>query len=682
MQESLVTRRAFAIFLAAALLSPGAGRAQQPPPPPPDSVRRDTTRTLQAVRIVAERAPVVTAVGGVSVVSITPDSLRLSPAPALKDVLREMPFVLVRQNSRGETELSIRGSESRQTAVLLDRIPLTLGWDSRTDPSLVPMSGARTIAVVRGLSSLLEGPNVLGGVVSIDVNSGESDDTYGRAVQLRTGADHTGASAFSGAVVSPWDISGGKLTMRAGGGLRSTSGAALSGDVLDPTSADDRRTNSDARQMDGYLALRYSAASGSWVGLSATGYSAERGVPPELHLSEPRLWRYPDASRVLAIASAGTGRRTTPWGAGDMELVVALNEGDTEIEDYSSLAYDSIVGREFDDERTLTTRLLADHSVGRGELRTAFTYANVRFREQFDDDPASHYEQRLWSVAAELEQPLRGFWRVNAGLAYDGSDTPETGGKPSLGRLDAWAGRVGVSTLLANAGARFHASVNTRSRFAALRELYSGSLGRFEPNPTLRPERLLGAEAGLTFLRSESQIQTVIFHNRLEDAVVRITTPTGNFTRVNRDQMRSTGLEVLGAVRAGAVSWSGDLMLQHVRLSDPATSGVDRRPEHVPEFRIGGGVGFPLWLQARGNLSASYTGHQYCANPDIGGTARLAGQTRADFSVEREWQMRSDGVLSRLRGLFAVDNVADRALYSQCGLPEPGRTFRIGMILN
>jgi iron complex outermembrane receptor protein len=681
MEESLVTRFAFVVYVAAAaMLAPAAGRAQQPPPP--DSTRRDTTRTLQAVRIVAERAPVVTAVGGVSVVSITPDSLRLSPAPALKDVLREMPFVLVRQNSRGETELSIRGSESRQTAVLLDRIPLTLGWDSRTDPSLVPMSGARTIAVVRGLSSLLEGPNVLGGVVSIDINSGESDDTDGRTVQLRTGADHTGASAFSGAIVSPWDLSGGKLTLRAGGGLRSTSGAALSGDVTDPASPDDRRTNSDARQMDGYLALRYSAASGPWLGLSATGYSAERGVPPELHLSDPRLWRYPDASRVLAIASAGTGRRTTPWGAGDMELVVALNDGDTEIEDYASLAYDSIVGREFDDERTLTTRLLADHSVGRGELRTAFTYANVRFREQFDADPASHYEQRLWSVAAEMEQPLPGFWRVNAGVAYDGSDTPQTGGKPSLGSLDSWAGRLGVSTLLANAGARFHASVNTRSRFAALRELYSGSLGRFEPNPTLRPERLVGAEAGLTFLRSESQIQTVIFHNLLKDAVVRITTPAGNFMRVNRDEMRSTGLEVLGAVRAGPVSWSGDLMLQRVRLTDPATSGFDRRPEHVPEFRLGGGVGFPLWLQARGNVSASYTGHQYCVNPDTGGTGRLAAQTRADVSMEREWQVRSAGLLSRLRALVAVDNVTDGALYGQCGLPEPGRTFRIGMILS
>lgn len=657
-------------------------RVEAQQPPRPDSVRRDTTRTLEAVRVVAERAPVVTAVGGVSVVSITPDSLRLSPAPALKDVLREIPFVLVRQNSRGETELSIRGSESRQSAILLDRIPLTIGWDSRTDPSLVPMSGARSIAVVRGLSSLLEGPNVLGGVVSIDINSGESDDTADPAASLRTGTDHTGATSSSVAIVAPWLLTNARIALRAGGGYRSTSGVALSNRVRDPTSTDDRRTNSDARQLDGYAAVRYSSDWGPWVGLSATGYSAERGVPPELHLTVPRLWRYPDAKRVLAIASAGTGRQRTPWGSGDMELVFAVNEGDTEIEDYSSLAYDAIVGREFDEERTLTTRLLADHSLGRGELRTAFTYANVRFREQFDTDAPSNYEQRLWSAAAEVEQPVVGLWRMNVGVALDGSDTPETGGKPSLGRLSDWAARLGLSTVLPNAGARLHASVSTRSRFAALRELYSGSLGQFEPNPHLQPERLIGGEAGLTFIRSQSQFQSVIFHQQLSDAVVRISTPNGNFMRVNRDQMSSTGIEMLGALRTGELSWSGDLMLQRVRLSDPAASGTDRRPEHVPEFRIGGSVAFPLWLQARGAVSTAYTGHQYCVNTDVGRTVRLSGQTRADVSLEREWQVRGEGMLSRLRGLASIDNVTDAAIYSQCGLPEPGRTFRIGMVLH
>lgn len=648
----------------------------------PDTTRRDSTRTrLEAVRIVAERVPVATTVGGVSVVAITPDSLRLTAAPALGDVLREMPFVLVRQNSRGEQELSIRGSEARQSAVLLDRVPLTLGWDSRTDPSLIPMSGARTIAVVRGLSSLLQGPNVLGGVVSIDINSGEVDDTNSRSVELRSGADHTGAGALNLSFVSPFYTDGGKLTLRTGGGFRNSSGFALSGRVNDPTANGDRRTNSDAEQVDGYLAMRYTTGSGPWAGFSATGYRAERGVPPELHLSQPRLWRYPDASRLLAIASAGTGRLRTPWGSGDAEVVIGVNDGTTEIESFTTLAYDVIDGRERDHERTTTARLLADHSLGKGELRTAFTWAQVRFREQIDDDPASRYEQRLWSLASEVEHPLPKFWRITAGLAYDGSDTPETGGKPSLGQLTSWASRVGVSTLAFNGGARFHASMSNRSRFAALRELYSGSLGRFEPNPALRPERLTGFESGLTFIRSNSQLQTVLFHNRLKDAVTRISTPDGKFQRVNRDEMRSTGLEVLGSVSAGELLLTGDFMVQSVRLKDPAARGTARRPEHVPEFQTGASATVPFIAGSRASFGMQYTGQQFCVNPDLGRTVRLGGQAKGDIGLEREWQVRSKGMLSRMRGMFAIDNVTDRAIYSQCGLPDPGRTYRVGMAL-
>jgi iron complex outermembrane receptor protein len=363
-----------------------------------------------------------------------------------------------------------------------------------------------------------------------------------------------------------------------------------------------------------------------------------------------------------------------------MELVVGVNRGETEIESFETAEYAQIDGRERDTEHTFTTRLLADHSLGRGELRTALTYANVRFREAIDANPVSRYEQRLWSAAAEVEQPVVGFLRASGGFAFDGSDTPETGGKPSLGKLSSWAGRFGLSTL-AFGSTRLHASVSSRSRFAALRELYSGSLGLFEPNPDLRPERLLGFEGGATIFRSGAQLQGVVFHNRLRDAVVRVSTPTGQFKRINRDELRSTGMELLGTWAPGAVTLSGDLMLQHVRVQDPAAAGTERRPEHVPELRAGMNIVFPVGLGARAALGTDYTGVQYCVNPDVNRTERLGSTTRTNASIERDWRLRSEGRLSHLRTLIAVDNATDAALFTQCGLPDPGRTLRIGFVL-
>ena len=90
-----------------------------------DSVRADSGQRLRTVTVSAARAAAT--VGGVSAVVVRQTELRTTPAPVLDQALREAPFVLVRQNSRGETELSVRGSDSRQAAVLIDGVPITLG---------------------------------------------------------------------------------------------------------------------------------------------------------------------------------------------------------------------------------------------------------------------------------------------------------------------------------------------------------------------------------------------------------------------------------------------------------------------------------------------------------------------------------------------------------------------------
>ncbi len=644
-----------------------------------DTVRADSGRRLERLTITATRAPLTTAVGGVGVLVVAPDSMRLTPSPVLSDVLREIPFVLVRQNSRGENELSIRGSESRHQVILYDGIPLTLGWDSRTDLSLIPMGGARSIAVARGLSTLLQGPNVIAGAVAVDLNRGDSDNTTETTAELRSGIDQVGAGALHASFVRPWYTSTGKFTLRTGGGYSSRQGFPLSSSVSDRYASGTERTNSDFREVQGYLGLRYTADAGQWLAVSASGYTAERGVPPELHIAEPRLWRYPESRRVIGVFSGGLGRKRTPLGSGDVEFVVAVNDGSLEIDNYSDATYTQVDAIEYGDENSVIARVEADHSLGRGEWRNAFTLATVNYREQFDSDPASRYRQRLSSLATEVDYPIAGLLRGNVGAALESAETPLAGGRPAQPRLDAAAFRVGLSTVLSN-GVRLHAAANRRSRFPALRELYSGALNRFQPNPDLKPERFTGFEAGATMFASRAQLQGVVFSNTLSDAILRITLPDRKFMRINRDRLRSQGIELLGNWSGDVVSLGADLMLQRVRVSDPATAGTGRRPENVPE--VGAGVTMDIRLGASvATMGLDYKGAQYCLNPDLGENQKLAGRTRTNASVSREFTVRRTGLLSRLRAMLAVDNAFDTAVYDQCGLPEPGRILRIGMAL-
>ena len=644
----------------------------------PAQARPDTTaRPIQPVVVRGIRGPAV--VGGASAVVADVDSMRLPAAPVLDQALRELPFILVRRNTRGETELSVRGSDSRQAAVMVDGVPLTLGWDHRGDPSLVPLTGAQSVTLVRGLSSLLHGPNSLGGVVEVALTGGGAGRAEPRGMALATDVDQFGGTGVSLSGRTPLDGDG-RVTLRAGAGYRDRPGFALGRDIADLGDDRDLRTNSDIRHFDGFASLRYRTPAGGFAGLTLSAFDAERGVPPELHVAEPRLWRYPEQRRALAVATAGTGARTTPWGTGGVQASLGVNAGSVRIESFDTPQYEQVVETESGDERTITGRVLAEHSLGGAMVRAAATLADVTYDETVNEDPATRYRQRLWSVASEVTAPIGSRVQVAGGVAVDGADTPETGGRESLGALGRVGGRLGVTAALPS-DVRLHLSASRRSRFPALRELYSGALDRFLPNPELRPETLLGFEAGATRTwASGAELQGVAFQHYLEDAVVRTTLPDRRFFRENRNEIRSTGVELLGGWRhASGVSLLADVTAQRVRVRDVLAAADAARAEHQPELQGGVTLGVPLPFAIRGLASVRHTGRQYCTNPDLGAQEVLGSQTSGDLQAERSWSLgRAASALFRtMRVTLAVDNVADAAAYDICGLPMPGRTARV-----
>lgn len=649
-----------------------------------DSTRADSaTRQLQTVSVTESRA--VGTIGGASAVVVRPDELRSSPAPLLEQALRESPFVLVRQNSRGEMELSVRGSDSRQAAVLLDGVPLSLGWDHRTDPSLVPITGGESIVIVRGLSSLLNGPNTLGGTIEIEHERPGRARARGSAGWLGSSVDRDAAyvlTAGGGRAAS-------SVALKAGITHRKRDGFRVANGVSDTASSNGLRTNSDSRQVDGFVSARWAGDAGRSLGLTVTAFDARRGVPPELHISNPRLWRYPCQSRVVAAMSGQSGRLATPLGFATVDAAAGYNAGRSKLESYSNLRYQTVVAEELGDERTATGRLLARHSFYSGaELRGAVTAADVRYTETLSPAAGDNYRQLLWSAGSEVDMPVGNRVSLVTGIVYDHAATPLTGGRPSQAPFAAWGVRGGVTGRV-SPELRLHASASRRSRFPALRELYSGALNRFEPSPGLRPETLLGVEAGMTLDRElgpipDVTVQAVAFHHNLDDAVVRVAQPDRRFKRVNRDRIRSTGLELLAGMASGinadrSVSLTGDALIQRIAVIDLLAANAQRHAENQPEARAMLELGIPLPLALRATTNARFTGRQYCVHPDLG-EQTLAPQGVVDVATQRRFRL-SGSAFTELRAVIALDNVADRAMYDQCGLPQPGRSIRLGIRL-
>lgn len=666
----------------------------------PDTLRADTARTpvyeVRGVTVIVPRP--VSTTGGASAVEVDLDSMMMAPAPTLEEVLREMPLIQIRRNSRGEAQPALRGGEDRQIGVIADGVPLTLGWDARTDLSIIPAGAARNLNLIRGLSSVLHGPNVLGGVVEVDIARGPEGQRPPRSVQVDLGADQTGGRTVGIALGRSLEREGGNWIFRGGVGHQARDGITLPEEAKDDPALSaellvgerDLRLNTDEDRIDGFLSARFLSDSGRWLSLSTTGFSLERGVAPEAHLEDPRLWRYPSQSRLVTALSAGTGERETPWGGGDLEVTLGLDFGRTEIDQYATSAYREVVGGEDSDDRTLTFRLLGDHSLGaQGELRTAFTLADVAHDEILDGDQESRYRQRLWSLGAEAEWAFNGpLWnggprgtRFTLGLAADGADTPDTAGKPDLGRLWDWGGRVGVTSLLGGDRLLLHGAVSRRTRFPSLRELYSGALGRYLPNPDLRPEVLIGGEAGVTLNAFAVELQVVAFHQRLTDGILRrsvITEEGRKFQRVNEDEIRSTGLEFLGAASVGPVDLSGDLTWQRVR--GITQDGGEERLEYEPALagKVTGVI--PLGAGVGGFATARFVSRQFCENPEAGGLEPFEGSRHLDLGLRKAFNLATE-MFSALEAALKLENATDGLVMDQCGLPLPGRTFTLQLRL-
>lgn len=664
-----------ALLVAAA--APLAGQEADTLDVPPDTAR------YRAAELRVETTRPSTRSGGGSSVELLTDSAAASPSPALSDLLREMPLVRVRRNSRGQVQPALRGMEERQVAVLVDGVPLTLGWDNRTDLSVVPLVAARRVEMVRGLSSVLAGPNVLGGLVEVEVVGDRDPIEPPGPHRVRVEVDQTGALAASARVARLWRPGNDRLLVRAGGGGSLSDGVPLASGVVQPTGGD-RLLNSDREHANAFLAARWRAEGGAWASLSSMAFRAERGVTPELHLlgsdePAPRFWRIPVHWRSVTAVSGGTGWRRTPLGEGDLEASVGVDVEHLEIDAFASPAYGETVSGEVGDDRTLTLRLLGDHTLGAGTLRSSFTWAET-WHEQVLPSGRSEFRQRLWSAGLEAEQPLApgggGGWlaepTITVGGSLDGASTPQTGGFPAQPPMDGWGVR-GAFSVLAAGIARIHGGVSRKVRFPALRELYSGALGKFEPNPALDPETLEVGELGVTARPGPHELQLTLFEQRLDGAVVRAVTPEGLFRRVNRGGTRSTGAEAVANLRLGSWSTRADLTLQDVRLRGGEEG---ERPEYQPEVAAGLRLDGPAPAGARLRLAADVTGRQFGANPATGAFEALDETLWLEAGLRRTFA-EGPGALPGFGLRLAVTNLADAAVFDQLGLPRPGRTFRL-----
>ncbi len=595
---------------------------------------------------------------------------------SLADIGGLIPSARVATNSRGDSHLMIRGAPERHVQAFLDGIPLNLPWDERVDLQTIPITGSGRIEGTRGLTTLLAGPGVLGGSVNIMASAYDPSAPHTR-VGLAAGEHVFGQTNLeNNDRYGAWDVVSAL-------GYHGRDAQNLSQGVVESDGAD-VRLNSDLSQYSGLLRGSRTVAGVGRLNLLATGWTAKKGVPAELHLgNEARFWRYPVRERALFGASLELPLDDA--GIWDLSTAVSADFFHQEIDARGPNGWrtEPVSGQDYEKnwDRTGYAKVRATHWLGElTQLALQTTGRYTHHREiQTVGGPTDTYSQWLASVVLEAEFHPIATWRVRLGAGLDHAATPEAGPQPSNDpdSHPAWNLRI---THPVPGNAEIYLGASRRSRAPSLRELYSGSLGRFVPNPDLKPEQQNLYEVGYTRVTRQWRLEAAAFLLFLEDGIekVSLNNPTRQFQRVNQTEIRVPGLELVGG-------WSMapdlELSLQHTILAArvKVAGEFDAAAEDRPDYLSRVGLNWNPLLGPGAMIEATVTGGRWSADsttPD--GLRRLpAGIV---WSSRLRWRL---GPVTRPIELHArLDNIFAQRVDDQIGLPNPGRTFTAGAAIS
>ncbi len=592
---------------------------------------------------------------------------------SVAEMLRFLPGVSARTNSRGETIARVRGAEERQTLVFFDGAPLAVPWDGRIDIGVLPPGLVRSVEIAKGAVPIEYGTNAVAG--AIDLRSvGDDSRNIGATVQGGSGGFGT-ASAFAGGTAGAFH-----LQLAVAGVSRDADPIADIAALPFSQQKTGGRTNTDLDSLSLFGAVGYTGTDVSGRA-SLLRVTTRRGIAPESDrnpaLAAPRYWRYPriDLTQFGATLNAELGAATTLRAVGWRQW---FNQS---IDSYKDAGYTVRIARQDDDDDTLGTRLVLAQAFAPFALRLTGSAQTSR-HAQIDTNlttrivgPRLVYRQSLFTLGAEVDAPV-GPARATVAIAYDRATTPLTGDKPSRRAMDALAFSLAAKIDIAD-GVTLAVSGGRRTRFPSARELFGEALGRFLVNDALRPETAWLADVNLGWQGRTAGLVINPFYQRGVDTIGQRVVRIGGVSlrqRYNQSGTRVYGVDAQAnfALHDGVTGEVFGTALS--ALADPGDAAF-RTLLQRPSYEFGGALRLrptPALL-----LRTEYRRIGPAADLDAGGN-RVTLAAADEVNVRGEWRIGDIGEHA-VSMTMAVDNLTDAVIMPQAGLPMPGRMLRIGI---
>lgn len=640
----------------------------------PSSGWADTVFDLGQIDVKADRT---SPNGDPSATVVDASTMRDRNQRNLAEALQDVPGVTLSSGGqRNEDQVYIRGFDSTQTTLNIDGVPVYVPYDGNIDLSRFLTGDLSQVVVSKGLSSLMYGPNNMGG--SINLVTKRPDQPLSGRVDAggSMGKDgvferHEGVQLAS----RPNDlfyIQGGVEHDSSGGYPLSS---AYQANKVQP---DGSRLNAYSKITNGNLRVGFTPNATDEYTLSYYGTSGDKSSPPyAATVGSTRYWQWPEWKKngyyyLGKTAIAGGTLKTRLYYDMFKNILSSYNDA-TYTKQTKGYAFNS----QYDDHST-GGGLEWDRDFGINGVKVMgqAKYDSHRERNLADgsqkyDSAWLQFKSHIYSAGIEDRLTLSDRTHLTLGYRYDQSKITQAQEYANNAETEVRdmtvAGARGANNLQAVLsqvafGQEFYVGIAHKTHFPTIKDIFSYRLGSSIPNPELGPETATTYEVGVKgHIADTANYSATLFTSRITDAIEMVALSPTLGQNQNVGNAKNSGAELTLSSPIGdqfAVSANYSYLARTLGTAGLVATGTPRHSGFVDLSW------FPLNKWTFDAEVHAYSERQTTTNglQPTAGFATLA--LRARYDLNDHWTIRA-----------GVSNLTDRNYQITEGFPEPGRSF-------
>ncbi len=436
---------------------------------------------------------------------------------------------------RNERMVYVRGFDSRQVPIFVDGIPVYVSYDGNVDLARFTTYDLSSIEVSKGFSSVLYGPNTLGGAINlisrrpvkafegnigVGIRSNDKFDSNGYSTNVNLGTNQ--GMWYAQLALSYLD----------------KDGYSLSRDFR-PVAAQPNRERLNAYSTDKKINLKVGLTPNTTdeYSLNYIKQEGEKGSPPYAGSApgtSPNFWKWPawDKESLYFISNTAIGQSSY------VKVRAYYDKFTNRLSAYDDANYTTMT------KRSSFRSFYNDHTYGGSvEFGTKISDINtlkvaLHLKEDFHNErnlgePEQKSQDRTTSISIEDTHRLTNKLDLVVGASYDkrkGKKAQEydtTRGLYDFPVRDgsAFNPQAGLIYRTSDTG-NAYLTVARKSRFPTIKDRYSGGLGTTIPSPNLNVERSINYQLGISEkLTSTLRVDASVFYNDITDLMQSVDIP-------------------------------------------------------------------------------------------------------------------------------------------------------------